>query len=61
MKTKKTFVVEVEAKLEVSAFDEAAARKKAERALAERRALGQDVRATGHVWTYAATRTPQDA
>lgn len=53
MKRKKTFTVEIEAKVEVEAFDEATARKKVERALAAQRPLGTDVRATGHVWTYA--------
>lgn len=56
MKTKKPFEIEIEAKILVDAFDEATARKKAEAALADRRALATDVRGTGHVWTYAATQ-----
>ena len=53
-KTKKTFRVEIEAKLDVSAFDEASAKKKVEKLLGARRDLGLDVEATGDVWTYAA-------
>ena len=54
-KQKRTFEVEIEAKLTVAAFDEASARKKIEKALAERKHLGDDVQATGAVWTYAVT------
>lgn len=54
-KQKRTFHVEIEAKLTVDAFDEASARKKVEKALAPGREIGTDVSATGDVWTYAAT------
>ena len=54
-KTKKTFRVEIEAKIDVEAFDEASARTKVERLLGAKRPLGADVEATGEVWTYAAT------
>ena len=54
-KQKRTFEIEIEAKLLVAAFDEASARKKIEKALAARRELGGDVQSTGAVWTYAAT------
>ena len=53
-KTKKTFRVELEAKFDVEAFDEASARKKIEKLLGTRRGLASDVEATGDVWTYAA-------
>lgn len=53
-KTKKTFRVEIEAKIDVEAFDEASARKKVEKLLGTRRGLGQDLEATGDLWTYAA-------
>lgn len=53
-KTKKTYRVEVEVKLDVEAFDEASAKKKVEKLLGSRRELGLDVEATGDVWTYAA-------
>ena len=53
-KTKKTFRVEIEMKLDVDAFDEASAKKKVEKLLGSRRALAPDVEATGDVWTYAA-------
>ena len=53
-KMKRTFQVEIEAKLLVDAFDEASARKKVEKALGRARALDTDVRATGEVWTYDA-------
>ena len=53
-KTKKTFRVEIEAKIDVEAFDEASAKKKVEKLLGTRRGLGADVQATGDVWTYAA-------
>ena len=53
-KTKKTFRVEIEAKFDVDAFDEASAKKKVEKLLGSRRGLGADVEATGEVWTYAA-------
>jgi len=54
-KQKRTFQVEIEAKVTVEAFDEASARKKIEKALSSGRALVPDVAATGDVWTYAAT------
>lgn len=53
-KTKKTFRVELEAKLDVEAFDEASAKKKIEKLLGSRRDLAADVAATGDVWTYTA-------
>lgn len=53
-KTKKTYRVELEAKLDVEAFDEDSARKKVEKLLGSTRSLGADVAATGSVWTYAA-------
>ena len=53
-KMKRTFQVEIEAKLLVDAFDEASARKKVEKALSRARSLDADVRATGEVWTYDA-------
>ncbi len=53
-KRKRQFEVEIEAKLLVSAFDEASARSKVERALSGGRVLDSDVQATGNVWTYAA-------
>ena len=53
-KTKKTYRVEIEMKVDVEAFDEASAKKKIEKLLGTRRDLGQDVTATGDVWTYAA-------
>jgi hypothetical protein len=57
-KQKRTFEIEIEAKLTVAAFDEASARKKIEKALSARRELGNDVQATGEVWTYVATPVP---
>lgn len=51
-KQKRSFTVEIEAKLSVLAFDEASARKKVEKALAKGRPLGPDVAATAEVWTY---------
>lgn len=53
-KTKKTFRVEIEAKVDVEAFDEASAKKKIVKLLGTRRELARDVEATGEVWTYAA-------
>ena len=55
-KSKRQFEIEIEAKVRVDAFDEASARKKIEKALADNRRLGTDVAATGTVWTYAATQ-----
>jgi hypothetical protein len=54
-KRKRLFEVEIEAKLNVLAFDEESARKKVERALDAGRNVGADVESTGVVWTYAAT------
>ena len=51
-KQKRPFVVEIEAKLTVHAFDEDSARKKVEKAFAGGRVLGLDVAGAG-VWTYA--------
>ena len=53
-KTKKTYRVEIEAKLDVDAFDEGSAKKKVEKLLGTRRDLGADVTATGDIWTYSA-------
>ena len=52
-KQKRAFVVEIEAKLTVRAFDEDSARKKVEKAFASGRPLGVDVQAGAGVWTYA--------
>jgi hypothetical protein len=52
-KPKRPFVVEIEAKLTVYAFDEDSARKKVEKAFASGRPLGIDVDAGVGVWTYA--------
>ena len=54
-KQKRKFEVEIEAKLTVAAFDEASARKKIAKALAASREVGDDVLATGAVWTYSVT------
>jgi hypothetical protein len=54
-KRKRLFEVQIEAKLNVLAFDEESARKKVERALGAGRNLGADVDSTGVVWTYATT------
>lgn len=51
-KMKRTFQVEIEAKLLVEAFDEASARKKVEKTFGRQRALDSDVRASGEIWTY---------
>lgn len=54
-KQKRTFQVEIEAKLVVDAFDEFSARKKAEKILnGTRRVLAPDVRTSGQGWTYQA-------
>ena len=55
-KSKKPFVVELEAKVVVMAFDENSARTKVERAFASGRSVGADVSGTGHVWTYFVCR-----
>ena len=54
-KQKRPFVVEIEAKLTVHAFDEDSARKKVEKAFASGRVLALDVSAGAGVWTYAAS------
>ena len=51
-KMKRTFQVEIEAKLLVDAFDEASARKKVEKAFGKARLFDPDVRASGDIWTY---------
>ena len=53
-KTKKTYSVEIEAKLDVDAFDEDSARKKVEKLLGSARTIGTDITSAGDVWTYAA-------
>ncbi len=58
-KRKRLFEGELEAKLNVLAFDEKWARKKVERALGAGRNVGVDVEATGVVWTYATTVDPE--
>jgi hypothetical protein len=58
-KRKRLFGVEIEAKLNVLAFDEESARKKVERALDAGRDVGADVESTGVVWTYATTPEPE--
>lgn len=55
-KTKTVFEIEVETVLQVHAFNEDSARRKAAAALARSRALGDDVLTTGRGTTYAATR-----
>ena len=52
-KQKRSFDVEIEAKLTVHAFDEASARKKVEKAFSSGRSLGTDVDAGDGIWTYA--------
>lgn len=52
-KKKRPFLVEIEAKLTVHAFDEDSARKKVEKAFASGRPIGSDVEADAGVWTYA--------
>ena len=59
-KHKRPFVVEIEAKLTVQAFDEDSARKKVEKVFATGRVLGVDVEAGAGMWTYAVV-PPQDA
>lgn len=49
---KRTFQVEMEAKLLVEAFDEASARKKVEKTFGRPRALDADVWSSGEVSTY---------
>ena len=52
-KQKRPFLVEIEAKLTVHAFDEDSARKKVKKAFAPGRPLAVDVDAGAGVWTYA--------
>ncbi len=59
-KKKRPFLVEIEAKLTVHAFDEDSARKKVEKAFASGRPLGSDVEAGAGVWTYAVV-APEEA
>ncbi len=58
-KQKRSFDVEIEAKLTVHAFDEASARKKVEKAFSSGRSLGADVEASDGIWTYA-VKSPID-
>ena len=51
-KHKRPFVVEIEAKVTVNAFDEDSARRKVEKEFVSGRALGVDVIAGAGVWTY---------
>ena len=53
-KTKKTYRIEIEAKLDVEAFDEDSARKKIEKLLGVTKSVSADIAATGDVWTYSA-------
>ncbi|MGH9182441.1 MAG: PadR family transcriptional regulator [Acidimicrobiales bacterium] len=57
---RRAFEVLVEAKLSVTAADEASARTRVEGALAEGRALGEGVVATGKAWVYGATEAHPD-
>ena len=52
-KQKRPFLVEIEAKLTVRAFDEESARRKVEKAFSTGRSLGVDVDAGEAVWTNA--------
>jgi hypothetical protein len=58
-KQKRPFLVEIEAKLTVHAFDEDSARKKVEKVSASGRPLGVDVHAGAGVWTYAVVPAEQ--
>ncbi len=58
-KQKRPFVVEIEAKLTVYAFDEDSARKKVEKAFSNGRSLGADVDAADGVWSYG-VMSPSD-
>jgi len=60
-KQKRPFVVEIEAKLTVHAFDENSARKKVAKAFASGQPLGVDVDAGAGVWTYAVVPPEQVA
>lgn len=59
-KMKRTFQVEIEAKLLVEAFDEASARKKVEKTFSRARALDSDVKASGTIWTYDTAIAAED-
>jgi hypothetical protein len=52
-KQKRPFLVEIEAKLTVHAFDEESARRKVAKAFSSGRSLGVDVDAGEAVWTNA--------
>jgi len=52
-KQKQPFLVEIEAKLTVHAFDEESARRKVEKAFSTGRSLGVEVDAGEAVWTNA--------
>ncbi len=60
-KMKRTFQVEIEAKLLVEAFDEASARKKVEKTFSRARVLDPDVKASGDIWTYDTSVATQPA
>jgi len=60
-KQKRPFLVEIEAKLTVHAFDEDSARKKVEKAFACGRPLGVDVDAGAGIWTYAVVPPEQSS
>ena len=60
-KQKRPFLVEIEAKLTVHAFDEDSARKKVGKAFARGRPLGVDVDAGRGVWTYAVVPQEQSS
>jgi hypothetical protein len=60
-KQKRVFVVEIEAKLTVHAFDEHSARRKVEKAFAAGRSLGTDVEAGEATWTYAVAASAEAA
>lgn len=51
-KMKRTFQVEIEAKLLVDAFDERSARKKIEKSFSQNRLLDADVRSSGEILAY---------
>ena len=58
-KQKRSFDVEIEAKVTVFAFDEDSARKKVEKAFSSGRSLGADVNAGDGIWTYS-VKPPTD-
>lgn len=51
-KMKRTFQVEIEAKLLIDAFDEGSARKKIEKSFSQNRLLDADVRSSGEILAY---------